>query len=221
MRTRTIVSFCLLGILAYSYYASTAIPNVPELKDGDLVFQTTINSQSGAIMAATGSLLTHVGIVKLNGDTVTVIEAADTVIQTDWSNWVDYGAMNRVAIYRYPDLTSEQTQQILSAASNTLGRTYDIFFSFNNNEKYCSEIPYEAFKSAGLQLGTVQKISQLNVDNSLVKDLIEQRWRVFPDCTDRNYNFEQCYAHIMNQELISPASIAHDQKLEKIFDNYF
>ena len=210
----------LLFFAAGALYATTAEVEFPPLKNGDLIFQTSTSSQSSAIFVATGNSYTHMGIIKSGPSGFVVIEAAGVVKETPLRDWVNRGLLNRVAVYRDETLTNEQSQIILSSAEKYYGRGYDIFFSFNNQAIYCSELPYLAFGAAGIPIGRVQKVSDLNFDNALVKKIIEQRWQRHEECTAKNYDFEQCYDHILKQSLVTPASIAEDKQFARIFSNY-
>jgi len=160
------------------------------------------------------------GIVKNDGKTIKVIEAAATVRETALQEWINRGLLKRIAIYRDPDLTQEQAKQILSAARDLYGKPYDIFFSFDNDAIYCSELPYLAYKAAGISIGKIQKISDLHFDNFLVKKIVQQRWQRHPECKAKQYNFEQCYSYILDQDLVTPASIASDGKFKRVYSNY-
>jgi hypothetical protein len=206
-------------VVAGSLYAAER-GELPPLRDGDLVFQTSMSRQSSAILFATADPYSHMGIVRNDGKTVEVIEAARTVKETPLREWIGRGLLKRVAIYRDPDLSPEQARQILAAARALYGKPYDIFFSFNNDAIYCSELPYLSYKAAGVAIGKVQKLSDLHVDNFLVRRLIRQRWQRDPECTGRHYGFEQCYRYILDQDLITPASIANDGKFRRIYSNY-
>lgn len=210
----------LLVLIAGSLYVTTAEVKFPPLRNGDLVFQTSTSSQSSAIFVATGNSYTHMGIIKDSPSGFVVIEAAGVVRETPLQDWVNRGLLNRVALYRDEKLTDEQSQAILSSAGKYYGRAYDIFFSFNNQAIYCSELPYLAFGEAGIAIGRVQKVSDLNFDNALVKKIIEQRWQRHEECMAENYDFEQCYDHILKQSLVTPASIAEDKQFARIFSNY-
>jgi hypothetical protein len=97
------------------------------------------------------------GIVKNNGKTLEVIEATRTAKETPLRDWIGHGLLKRAAIYRDPDLTPEQAKQILAAARALYGKPYDIFFSFNNDAIYCSELPYLSYKAAGISIGKSRK----------------------------------------------------------------
>jgi len=210
----------LLLLLILSIWVITRDPNLPPLKDGDLIFQTSTSTQSKAILVATASAYTHVGLLKKQGDAWVVIEAVAHVKETPLTEWIDRGLFKRVAIYRDSQLSAAQTQQIFSAATHLYGKPYNPFFSFDDNGIYCSELPYLAYKAAGIPIGEIQKVADLNIDNILVKKLIAQRWQRYPACQMRHYDFEACYRYILAQPLITPASLARDGQFEKIYSNY-
>jgi len=217
MKRIVLVFILIVAGLTGGIYASLPT-DVPPLQDGDLVFQTLLDSRSRTVIVATGSLYAHMGIIKKSGPQTVVIEAIGPVKETDYDQWVKRGLLRRVAIFRDRNLTPKQSEDILTAAKNFYGRPYDIFFSFNNEAIYCSELAYLTYKNAGLSIGKLQKVSDLHADNFLVKKLIERRWRRDPEC--RGYDFEQCYRHILDQKLITPVSIARDPQLTKIYSNY-
>jgi Permuted papain-like amidase enzyme, YaeF/YiiX, C92 family len=208
-----------LGLAAGGLYAGD-YRDRPPLQDGDLVFQTSTSSQAIPLLVATAHPFTHMGLIAHDGVRTVVVEAARTVTATPVTDWIRHGFLRRVAVYRDANLTAEQRAKIVAAAKTLYGRPYDIFFSFNNDAIYCSELAYLAYKAAGIEIGTIQKASELHLDNRFVKKLIQQRWQRDPECTSRHYNFEQCYDFILHQELVTPASIANDSQFERIYSNY-
>jgi uncharacterized protein YycO len=211
-----ILCVCLVAGTLYA----TAGGNYPPLKDGDLIFQTSTSDQSSAIIFATGSAFSHMGVIKNEHGVITVIEAAAKVRETPLHAWVNRGLLKRVAIYRDQRLTPEIARQLLSYSSTLYGKPYDLFFSFNNDAIYCSELPYLAYKAVGMEIGKVQKISELNINNMLVRKLVQSRWKRDSECTERDFDFDQCYRYILNQSLVTPVSIANDPSLKMIYSNY-
>src|SRR4051794_28028140 len=96
------------------------------------------------------------GIIKHSGGEIVVIEASDHVKETPLQVWINRGVFKRIAIYRDSDLTQDQIGKALAFAKTLYGKPYDIFFSFNNDAIYCSELPYLAFQAAGVSIGKVQ-----------------------------------------------------------------
>ncbi len=54
----------------------------------------------------------------------------------------------------------------------------------------------------------------------LVKNLVQSRWQRDSECTERGYDFDQCYKYILNQSLVTPISIAKDPNLRMIYSDY-
>ncbi len=208
-----------LGTYGFILYKKD-LNDVPVLQDGDIIFQSNYDSQSLAVTLASASVYTHTGIIKKNPDGYGVIEAFDVVRETPLSHWVERGILQRLAIYRHKNLTNDQGKKIVQSAESFRGLPYDIFFFEDDRQIYCSELPYKAFKTAGISIGKWQTIGSLYINNSAVKSLIERRWKKYPGCIGRDYNFEQCYDVIMSNKLITPVSIADDNQFELIFTNY-
>lgn len=208
------------GFLYASYLSTLGENDLPPLKDGDLVFQTTWTNQSLAVGVATGSLYLHTGIIKQTDKGPVVIHAAQQVVEEPLHDWIKGGILQRFAVYRHKGLGAEQSKRIVEKAEAYLGRRYDFHFLFGNQEIYCSELPYLSYKDSGITLGKAEKVGELSINNRFVKKLIEQRWQDHPKCEGKNMNFEQCYDIIMSQELISPAALAEDKNMERLFSNY-
>jgi hypothetical protein len=211
---------CGLSIIYGAYLSTRDMSDLPPLQNGDLIFQTSWTDQSIAIGLATGSLYIHTGIIKENGDGFSVIDAGRVVRETPLKSWIEGGILKRFSVYRYRGLSKDKAAAIITAAESHYGKPYDHYFSFDNEAIYCSELPYLAFKAAGLNLGEAEKIGSLYINNTFVKKLIEQRWERYPACQGKELSFEQCYGVIMSQPLISPESLAADKNLERIFTNY-
>lgn len=209
---------CLLAYGAYLYTLDA--DDMPPLKDGDLIFQTSWTDQSLAIGLATASPYIHGGIIRQAGSGFVVIEAAATVKETPLREWIGRGILGRFALYRHRDLNPGLASRLLEAAKAYYGRLYDHYFSFDNDTIYCSELIYLAFKDAGIAVDAPEKIAALYINNAMTKKLIEQRWEQYPSCKGKGFSFEQCYDVIMEQEIISPERIATDSHIERIFTNY-
>ena len=123
----------------------TRSPQYPELKDGDLIFQTSTSNQASAISFASGSLYTHVGIIKKHGTQIYVAEAIGTTKNTPLDVWINRGLFKRISVYRHKDMTSQKRHALLKGMKQYYGKKYDIFFSFENDTLYCSELPYFTF----------------------------------------------------------------------------
>lgn len=215
----------LLVAIVYAWLTLTSVSakELPALKTGDIIFQTSRSSQSSAILLASMSAYSHMGIIEIMPDGVpSVVEAVGPVKSTPLDAWIKRGLGGRVAIKRLPTLSTDQAQSILQAAHHYDGLPYDLFFMSTTDQIYCSELISLAFKNGvSLTLGNSQKAKELYLNNFAAKRLISKRWQKHPMCqTAQTANFESCYAQILEQELVTPDSIFNDPKLELIFSNY-
>ena len=215
---RAAIILALYGV----YLATLNEKDIPILHNGDIVFQTTWNDQTLAIAMASHSSYIHTGIIADNGNgKYTVIEAGKNVTEIPFDTWVQRGTWKRFTIYRYQNLTPEQAGRIVATARFNMGISYDYYFSAGKEALYCSELVYLAFNESGIELGGMQKIGDLSINNRYAKSIIEQRWKNYPACkTQDDISFEQCYARIIQGNIITPRSIADDPHLKKIFSNY-
>lgn len=199
------------------------VQDLPALRTGDLVFQESGSGQTIAIALASRSLYTHTGIVEIRPDgQLYVIEAAQFVQSTPLAEWIARGTAGRITIKRLRGLTEQDAQKILSAAHTYDGRPYDFFFHEDAESIYCSELVQRAFaEGAGLTVGRVQTPRDLNIDNTAVRTLIENRWQKHPLCQEQGAkSFEACYEIILGQRLVTPAAIARDAQLDLVFSNF-
>lgn len=65
-----------------------------EIREGDLIFQTSLSGQSRAIQLATHSQYSHCGIIHLIGNDYFVYEAVEPVKWTALNRWISRGRMN-------------------------------------------------------------------------------------------------------------------------------
>lgn len=193
------------------------------LQNGDLVFQTLASPQTLAIIFATGSLYTHTGIIKQDAKLgPMVVEAVGPVREIPLAQWLKQGVAARVVAKRMHGMTPAIAGKILEAARTHYGKPYDFLFRFDQETIYCSELVYDAFQAgAHINIGRVQRVMELNTDNFAVQKLFALRWQDHPLCqAPPTNNYTACADLILKQELITPVSIAADQKLEIIYNNY-
>jgi hypothetical protein len=213
----------VISVLAAFWGRATypKISSFPGLANGDLVFQTDRSRQMLAILFATGSVYTHVGVVTVGPDGAPyVIEAMRTVRRVSLPEFVKQGYGGRLRIMRLQGLSAAEGAKVAAAAARYEGRPYDVYFTFRKNRIYCSELVYDAFQDGiGLSLGRVQRVADLNLHNFAVRRVIAARWRQDPLCEGVG-SFDLCYEKIQRQEIITPVSEERDAKLVTVYDNY-
>lgn len=208
-------------MLCFAHLSLAATQKNYNFQNADLIFHTSKSNQSHAIMWASQSLLSHVGLIeKDSSGQYYVIEAITKVSRTPLDRWIKRGRFDRYEVYRYKTLSEQQRKQIIENAKKYLGRKYDVSFSSHNKELYCSELVAYAFNDSKIKIGQYQKVSSLDVDNTIVKSLVKKRWKNHPLCQSKKINFDQCWQNILSDELITPVSLTQDPHIEKIYSSY-
>ncbi len=149
-------------------------------RSGDLVFHTSSSSQSEAIGLATGSTLTHVGLVVVRDGRPWVLEASRRVTYTPLEQFVRRGVGGRASVYRPsaavfsdPDLA----ERLSGAAAPRIGRAYDTTFEWTKERMYCSELVYLVVRDAtGVELGSPEPFANLDLTSAPVRRLIARRF---------------------------------------------
>lgn len=224
LRLLLLVTAILVGFVAAWLHLTWPDPaKLPPLRDGDLVFQTIRSHQSTAIMLASRTWYTHVGIVRIGLDgQPQVMEAVGPVRQISLARWIKQGIGERLLVKRLPELSQGQARMALQAAEHYLGKPYDFYFLMGDDAIYCSELVYKAFREGpGLTLGQVQKVGTLHLDNFAVERLLQERWSSDPVCQKpETNNYASCLAAMKREDIITPDSLARDQRLHTPYSNY-
>lgn len=123
---------------------------INEVQDGDLIFQTSLSSQSLAIQKATKSKYSHCGIIYNNNGKYYVFEAIQPVKLTELEKWIARGKDGKFVIKRLKNsdtiLTTDNLQKMKTIGNLFLGKDYDIVFEWNDNKIYCSELIWKIYK---------------------------------------------------------------------------
>ncbi len=196
---------------------------IPPLQRGDVIFQNSLSAQSLAILLATDSPFTHVGIVDFDdaGNPV-VLEAVRTTRATPLDDWITYGEGSDIAIYRLQDLTEDQALAVAASARTHFGKGYDPYFYKSEDTLYCSELVHIAFRDGmGIDLGRKETLADLNLDTDAARALIAERWQSHPSCSDGQASDAQsCLKLILDEPLVTPQAVAEDKRLELIYTNF-
>ncbi|MFO0582647.1 MAG: YiiX/YebB-like N1pC/P60 family cysteine hydrolase [Anaeromyxobacter sp.] len=188
-----------LSVSAPTHAAAAAPLPAVALQPGDLVFQASRSRQAAGIRLATGSRWSHVAIVERAGHGATVLEAIEPVSRTSWERWRRRG-IGEVLVLRVRGLDPAAKARAVAEARRFLGKPYDARFGWGDDRLYCSELVVKAYeRGAGLVLGRRQKLGELAI--APVKGAIRERWGKVPD----------------DLELVTPASIADDPRLEVVY----
>jgi uncharacterized protein YycO len=181
-----------------------------QLKDGDIIFQTSLSQQSKTIQLATHSKYSHCGIIyKINSDFF-VFEAVQSVKLTSLVKWIARGHQGHYIIKRLKQadmwLTSEKLEGMKKVSESFKGKDYDIYFEWSDDKIYCSELIWKIYKrSTGIEIGKLQRLHDFDLSSNDVRKIMKTRYgdKTPPDDT-----------------VISPVSIYNSELLETVRENY-
>ena len=117
---------------------------ITDVREGDVIFQTSQSSQSPLIQIGTRSHITHCGIVVIKNGKPFVLETLKTLVLTPLDKFIARGKDGKYWLKR------SNRENIKIEYAHYLGKPYDLAFSFDNDIYYCSELVYDIYKN---QLG--------------------------------------------------------------------
>ncbi len=182
--------------------------NLSNLKEGDIIFQTSKSSQSRAIQIATKSKYSHVGIIHIIKDKYYVYEAIRKVQLTFLNKWILRGTNHNFVVKRLKNrdkfLTENNLSVILEEEEKFKNKNYDLYFSWSDNQMYCSELVWKIYKSIGVEVGKLQKLKEFDLSSNAVQLKLKER---FGDKIP------------LDEPVISPAAIYNSDLLELVVSN--
>lgn len=187
--------------------ATLAAPN--DLKNGDLIFQTSLSSQSKAIQLATKSKYSHCGIVYQEGKAFYVLEAIQPVKTTPLGKWIARGQGKHYVVKRLKNaaqiLTPATLQKMKREGEKLKGKNYDLTFEWNDDKIYCSELIWKVYQRAtGIEIGKLEKLRDFDLTNDVVRKKMKERY---------GNNIP------MDETVISPASVFDSELLTTVKSN--
>lgn len=152
-----------------------------ELKNGDLIFQTSLSGQSKAIQLATNSKYSHCGIIYSENGQFYVFEAIQPVKTTPLDKWIARGKDGHYVIKRLKNaekiLTAETLQKMKQEGNKFIGKNYDLTFEWTDDKIYCSELIWKIYyRATGIEIGELQKLSDFDLTNETVKKKMKERY---------------------------------------------
>lgn len=153
-----------------------------ELKNGDIIFQTSLSEQSKAIQLATKSKYSHCGLIYKDGNDFFVFEAVQPVKRTPLDQWIARGQDGKYVIKRLKNadqvLTSATLQKMKQISKNFSGKNYDLTFEWTDDKMYCSELVWKIYHRAlGIKIGKLQKLSDFDLTHASVQQKIKERYK--------------------------------------------
>ena len=157
---RTLIILCIIllvttlpfmSIIAEIYTARTGM--VQDVREGDVIFQTSPSEQSPLIQIATRSKISHCGIIVMKNGKPYVLETLKTLVVTPLDKFIARGEDGKYWLKR------SKKENIKIKYKSYLGKPYDKAFKFDNGKFYCSELIYDIYKNQlGIELCEPKKV---------------------------------------------------------------
>ena len=182
-----------------------------KIKNGDLIFQTSLSGQSKAIQLATGSKYSHCGIIYLENGQYFVFEAIQPVKTTLLDKWIARGENGHYVIKRLKNadkvLTAGTLGKMKTEGEKFIGKNYDLTFEWSDDKIYCSELIWKIYQRAtGLEIGQIQKLKDFDLTVKAVQSKMRERYVYLNKIP-------------MNETVISPVAIYDSELLITVKSN--
>jgi len=206
---RKIVLFSLFiicfSLLSFAAFHKTKILKAANThKDGDIIFIVNPSGQGKAIQLATKSKYTHVGVIFFEDGKEYVYHAVEPVMRSSLAEFKSMSADGTYEIRRLKDqsvLTKENVAKMLADAKSKLGTHYDLGFSWDDKQLYCSEFVWKVYnKTLTLSIGDLRPLKDFDLTHPAVKQKMEERY-------GKNIPLEE--------KMISPGDMYNSALLEK------
>ena len=203
MRKLLLLSGVLLSFFVLSSFIFHKNKADKPHKNGDIIFIVNPSGQGKAIQLATKSKYTHVGIIFFEDGKEIVYHALEPVMKSTLEEFVSMSADKTYEIKRLKDqslLTKEVINKMLSSARSKLGLHYDLGFSWDDNEMYCSEYIWKIYnKTLNINVGALKPLKEFDLTHPAVKAKLTERY-------GKNIP--------MNENMISPGDMYNSVLLE-------
>jgi hypothetical protein len=152
-----------------------------QLRDGDIIFQTSRSTQSLAIQKATHSKFSHVGIIFFRDGKPFVYEAIKTVRYTPLKKWISRGRGGHYVVKRLREaerlVTPDAIAKLRRTADKFRGKPYDFAFDWSDDRIYCSELVWKIYdRGLGIHVGRLRKLRDFDLSSVTVKTKMKERY---------------------------------------------
>ena len=159
MKKALIISGIILLLLALPFSSmvtetfTAQTGKVQDVREGDVIFQTSPSEQSPLIQIATRSKISHCGIIVMKNGKPYVLETLKTLVVTPLDKFIARGKDGKYWLKR------SKKENIKIKYKSYLGKPYDEAFKFDNGKFYCSELIYDIYKNQlGIELCKPKKV---------------------------------------------------------------
>ncbi len=177
------------------------------LHDGDILFQDFPSPQSEAVKLATQSEFSHCGMVFFDKGQPMVWEAVQPVCITPLEEWIARDTARHWVAKRIIGADTLLTASILARMKTSgrshMGKDYDIYFDWSDEQLYCSEFVWKVYREAlGIDLVALRPMGDYDFSHPVVREIMKKRWgESFPE----------------DEPVVAPEDLYQSELLETVF----
>ena len=169
-----------LVFIVLMFYCFGFTHDKPKLKTGDILFISSTGGQGKAIQLATKSKYTHVGVVFVENGKVYVYHAVEPVMKSTLDEFLQYSADGKYVAKRLKDkalLNDAANEKMRQMATGLLGKHYDIYFNWKDDEWYCTEFVWKLYdRNYKLQVGALRPLKDFDLSSKEVQSVMKKRY---------------------------------------------
>jgi len=171
-------------------------------QEGDLVFQSLPKCiLVNIIEGVTHSPFSHCGVVIKENDKWVVNEAIGDVHSTPLYLWILRGRSSAIEVFRVKKSYSKFIPDFVNALNKYQGRLYDINYKMDDENIYCSELVFKAFKDVSkIELGKLYSLGELD-------------WKPYKN----DLEMVEAGPVPTNRIMITPKHLSEAEELEKVY----
>jgi hypothetical protein len=182
---------------------------LPPVMEGDILLQIDTSEQCMAFGKATKSKYNNMAMIFIrpHDKMYMVLEAKDSVHVMPLTEWVNSGQGQHVVLMRLKNsnmfLTDKKTDVLKKGMKMLKGKPNDHYFSWSDDEIYCSEMVWKIYHYAlKIDLTTPRKLTDFDLSGNLIKQQMKNKYGA---------------AIPKNEQVVSPDDLLHSEKLEIIY----
>ena len=131
-----------------------------------------------------------------------VLEAVQPVQWEELDKWIKRDAKGVYKVKRLSadsTLTEKVLANMVKYGEKLVGKNYDIYFNWSDDEWYCSELVWKIYEeNLGTEVGIRKPLKDYNLSHPIVKEIMRKRYGANPP---------------MDEMMISPGAIFESHKL--------
>ncbi|GHC51685.1 YiiX/YebB-like N1pC/P60 family cysteine hydrolase [Roseibacillus persicicus] len=204
----TLLAMVAMSLLLWNCGWAVAAKVTYQPVEGDVLFQSLPSGPGldviDAIEGSTECPFSHCGVVvKKNGEWFVLEAMVPTVQEVPYGRWIQRGK-GRFAAYRLKEARRLMIPAWIKEMRNQMGLPYDFRYRMSDEEIYCSELPFDAWKKlTGENMGKVVKLGDL-------------KWEKYRKVIQE---IEGTTEIPLEREMITPRDLAGAEQLELVLEN--